>query len=191
MLDNPRDLFCVSSAAVCMTPCRCTSLRTCASADGFRPSAGPSSNGRAEETRASLPSSRNPKVGQANGMELLKSSLSSGRKREQTVDGQWHAGQDPPSAETSNQRTQQFVANRTLIGCSRQRHGQKVSPSSPSTVPGSSSALPATCLAKATCKRRRPMPAWPSFKQLADGEEIRPTLRVDVDGKRKHGRRRK
>ena len=97
MLDNPRDLVYVSSAAVCMTPCRCTSLRTCASADGFRPSAGPSSNGRAEETRASLPASRNPKVGQANGMELLKSSLSSGRKREQTVDGQ---RQDPPSTAT-------------------------------------------------------------------------------------------
>ena len=96
-----------------MTPCRCTSLRTCASADGFRPSAGPSSNGRAEETRASLPASSNPKVGRANGLELLKSSLSSGRKREQTADGQRHAGQDPPSAEISKQRTQQSVANRT------------------------------------------------------------------------------
>ena len=41
---------------------------------------------------------------------------------ERAADGQRHAGQDPPSAEASQQRTQQPVANRTRIGCSGQRH---------------------------------------------------------------------
>ena len=56
-------------------------------------------------------------------------------------------------------------------------------PPSPPAVPGSSSA----CVAEAMCKRRRPIPAWPSCKQLADGEEIRPILRVGVYEKRRHG----
>ena len=40
------------------TPCRCTFLRTCASADGFRPSAGPSNNGGSKSFFASVQKSK-------------------------------------------------------------------------------------------------------------------------------------
>ena len=81
MLDNPRDLVCVCWAAVCIDALALLYSQNVRECRWVQAVSRPVENGKATETKASLPSSRNPKVGRANRPDLLKSSLSSGRKR--------------------------------------------------------------------------------------------------------------